>query len=91
MLCSEAQFIFHLLSKSLAADHDRLRPGIVSSRDVSARSCFDPFTMRLLKYATMGDVPEKAAHETMIGPASLQLRFRYQTACYDYIEIYIRR
>jgi hypothetical protein len=49
ILCFETQFIFHLLNKSLAADRDRLRPAIVSSRYVSAQSCFDPFTMRLLK------------------------------------------
>jgi hypothetical protein len=30
MLCFEAQFIFHLLNKSLAADRDRLRATIVS-------------------------------------------------------------
>ena len=53
MLCSEAQFIFHLLNKSLAADRDRLRPAIVSSRYVSARSCFDPFTTRLLKFSNI--------------------------------------
>ena len=47
MLCFETQFIFHLLNKSLAADRDRFRPAIVSSRHVSARSSFDPFTMRL--------------------------------------------
>ena len=49
MLCFETQFIFHLLKNSLAADRDRLRPTIVSSRDVSARSCCELFTMRLLK------------------------------------------
>jgi hypothetical protein len=32
MLCSEAQFNFHLLNKSLAADRDRLRPATVSPR-----------------------------------------------------------
>jgi hypothetical protein len=50
MLCSKAQFNFHLLNKSLAADRDRLRPAIVSSRYISARSGFDPFTMPLLKF-----------------------------------------
>jgi hypothetical protein len=48
MLCSEAEFIFHLLNKFLAADPDRLRPAIVSSCNVSARSCFDP-PMRVLE------------------------------------------
>jgi hypothetical protein len=35
----KVQFIFHLLDKSLAADRDRVRLAIISSRDVSARSC----------------------------------------------------
>jgi hypothetical protein len=49
MLCSEALFNFYLLHKCRAADRDRLKPAIVSSRYVSARSCFDLFTIRLLK------------------------------------------
>jgi hypothetical protein len=53
MLRSETQFHFHLLNKSLAADRERLRPAIVSSRYVSAQSCFDPFTMRLLKFSNI--------------------------------------
>jgi hypothetical protein len=44
MLCSEVQFIFHLLNKSLAADRDWLKPAIVSSRYVCARFYFHPFT-----------------------------------------------
>jgi hypothetical protein len=53
MLRSKTQFHFHLLNKSLAADRERLRPAIVSSRYVSAQSCFDPFTMGLLKFSNI--------------------------------------
>jgi hypothetical protein len=49
MLCFEVQFIFPPLNKSLSADRDRFRPVIVSSCYGCAQSCFDPFTMRLLK------------------------------------------
>jgi hypothetical protein len=61
------KFIFHLLNKSLAADRDRLRPAIVSSRHVSARSYFDPFKTRFENVTTMGDVPDKAGHEMTVG------------------------
>ena len=80
MLCSEAQFIFHLLNKSLAADRDRLRPAIVSSRYVSARSCFDPFTMRLLKlwqrWVTRHEMTVDERHRF----SALDRAFRYQKA-----------
>src|SRR5262245_11176469 len=62
MLCSEGQFNFHLLEKSLAADRDRLRPAIVSSRFVSARSCFDPFNDAPFDIVATG-------HETTVGAA----------------------
>ena len=53
VLCFETQFNFNLVNKSLAANRDRLRPAIVSSGHVSAQSCFDPFTTRLLKFSNI--------------------------------------
>jgi hypothetical protein len=50
MLCSKAHINFSLLNKFLAADRGRFRPAIVSLRYVSTQSCFDPFTLRLLKH-----------------------------------------
>jgi hypothetical protein len=84
MLCSEAQLIFHLLDKSLAADRDRLRPAIVSSalsRSILFRTIHDaPFEI----VTTMGDVPDKAGHEMTIGArdrfSDLDRAFRYQKA-----------
>jgi len=56
-----------LLNKSLAADRDPIRPAIVSSRDVFAQSCFDPFKTRFEIVTTMGDVPDSAGHEMTVG------------------------
>lgn len=53
MLCSKAQFDFHLLDKALAADRDRLRPAIISRHRISAQRGFDPLTMCFLKFRNL--------------------------------------
>ena len=73
MLCSEAQFNFYLLNKSLAADRDRLRPEIVSSRYVSAQSCFDPFKMRLLKFSNISETAKLTQRQKIDDAIALQM------------------
>ncbi|HMG34356.1 MAG TPA: hypothetical protein VKM94_10495, partial [Blastocatellia bacterium] len=67
MLCSEAQFNFYLLHKSLAADRDQLRPARLVElllRSILLRPIHDaPFHVGI----TMGDVPDEAGHEMTIG------------------------
>jgi hypothetical protein len=52
VLCSEAQFFFHLLNKSLAAD-------AIDS---------DQLQEKVSRVTTLGDVPDKAGHEMTVGP-----------------------
>jgi hypothetical protein len=47
MLCSKAQFI------SLAQQIPRGRPRSTQTSDRLAAACFDPFTMRLLKFSNI--------------------------------------